>query len=333
VKRAVLLVIIVAAVVGGGVVWKKMHGDSASPTAEKPADDAPSGPTIEHDADGAVVINIDDEMQGNIGLQVAAPAAAQFSPEFKGYGRVLDPSSLTLLMTELASAQAGYNASSNELARLKMLAEQNNAPKRALEAAEAAAIRDQLAVQSAKNRLALTWGNAVADRNDLPTFTESLTSGNSALIRVDLPAGEDPKSLPIGARVVTLSGNAAEAQFLELASNVDPQTQGQGFIFLLSTNTLRLLPGAAVTGYVKVQGEPLAGVVIPRDAVVRTEGAGWIYVANGSAEAYKRTEIALDHPTEAGWFVTKSVTATNYVVVSGAQTLLSQEMKAALKPD
>ncbi|MDB6110095.1 MAG: hypothetical protein JWR69_1845 [Pedosphaera sp.] len=314
---------------GGG----SANESAEKPAAEKPADDAPAGPTIEHDPDGNVVINIDDEMQGNIGLQVAIPAAAQLSPEFKGYGRVLDPASLTALMTELASAQAAYNASSNELARLNTLAQQGNAPRRALETAEATAMRDQLAVRSAKDRLALIWGQAVADQKDLSAFTESLISHNAALIRIDLPAGDDPKSLPTGARVLTMSGDSAETEFLELASNVDPQTQGRGFIFHLRTNALQLLPGASVTGYVKVPGEPLVGVIVPREAVVRTDGAGWIYVANGSAEAYKRTEIALDHPTEAGWFVAKGPTATNYVVVKGAQTLLSQEMKAALKPD
>jgi hypothetical protein len=334
VKQAVLVIILVVAAFGGGALWMKTHGgDSPPAAAEKPPDEAPTGPTIEHDSDGNVVIRIDDETQGNIGLQVASPAAAQLSPEFKGYGRVLDPSSLTTLMTELASAQAAYNASSNELARLKKLAQQGNAPQRTLEAAEAAAIRDQLAAQSARNRLALTWGSAVAERNDLSTFSELLTSGNAALVRIDLPAGEDLKVLPSGARILTLSGGSAETENLEPASNVDPQTQGKGFVFLLKTNALQLLPGAAVTGYLKVPGEPLAGVIIPRDAVVRTEGAGWIYVADGSAEAYKRTQIALDHPTEAGWFVSKGVAATNYVVVKGAQTLLSQEMKAALKPD
>ena len=86
------------------------------------------------------------------------------SPELKGYGKVLDPAPLAALVTELASAQAAYTASSNELARLKTLEGQGNASARALQTAEAAAQRDHLAVQSARERLTLSWGKAVADQ-------------------------------------------------------------------------------------------------------------------------------------------------------------------------
>ena len=81
------------------------------------------------------------------------------------------------------------------------------------------------------------------------------------------------------------------------------------------------------SGYLKIPGEPLAGVIIPREAVVRTEGAGWTYVLNAAGDAFTRIEVALDHPTEAGWFVSKGLTASNYVVVTGAQQLLSFELK------
>jgi multidrug efflux pump subunit AcrA (membrane-fusion protein) len=119
-----------------------------------------------------------------------------------------------------------------------------------------------------------------------------------------------------------------EAQFLGLAPNVDPQMQGRGFLFMVGSNAGRLSPGEAVVGYLKVPGEPLAGVIVPRQAVVRTEGSGWVYVldANG-AEAFTRTEISLDHPTDAGYFVGKGVGPGDYIVVNGAQDLLSIELK------
>ncbi len=84
-----------------------------------------------------------------------------------------------------------------------------------------------------------------------------------------------------------------------------------------------------MVGYIRIPGEPLAGVILPRDAVVRAEGAGWVYVLNSAGEAFTRIPIALDHPTEAGWFVTKGVTAGENVVVAGAQQLLSLELKSA----
>jgi len=138
---------------------------------------------------------------------------------------------------------------------------------------------------------------------------------------------------PGGARIVTLSSNSVDAEFLGAASGVDPQMQGRGFIFLAKNTGLPLLSGEAVTGFLKVPGEPLDGVNIPRDAVVRTEGSGWVYVLNEGGEAFTRVPVPLDRPTETGWFVTKVVTATNNVVVIGAQTLLSEELKASLSSD
>ena len=50
-------------------------------------------------------------------------------------------------------------------------------------------------------------------------------------------------------------------------------------------------------------------------------------------EAFTRTKIPLDRPTDAGWFVTGTLKPDDYIVVTGAQTLLSEELKASLSPD
>jgi len=167
----------------------------------------------------------------------------------------------------------------------------------------------------------------------LPGFIQALTMQNAVLVRIDLPAGESLPAPPNGARISTLSGNSVEAEFLGTASNVDPQTLGRGFIFIIKSNASGLLPGEAITGYIRVAGEPLAGVIVPSQAVIRTEGAGWVYLMNSGSDAFTRTAVALDHPADGGWFVTKDVTTNDYVVVTGAQTLLSEELKASLKPD
>jgi hypothetical protein len=199
---------------------------------------------------------------------------------------------------------------------------------RSLQAAEATAARDQLAAQSARDRLILASGKAVAEQGDLPAFTQALTSQSAALVRIDLPPGEIVKSPPTGARLVTLSGNSAEAEFLGSASAVDPQIQGQGFLFLVKPGVVRFLAGEAVTGYLKLPGEPRNGVIVPREAVLRTEGKGWVYVLNEGGEAFTRREIPLDQPTETGWFISGGITAADFVVVTGAQTIFSEELSS-----
>ena len=97
------------------------------------------------------------------------------------------------------------------------------------------------------------------------------------LVRVDLPGGESLAGPPAGARVAALSGKTAEAKFLGPVAEVDPLIQGQGFVFSVQPNAISLAPGQAVTVWLQIPGDALAGVIIPRDSVVRLEGAGWVY--------------------------------------------------------
>jgi hypothetical protein len=336
VKRALILIVI-GAVIGGGAVYLKTR--HAAPDAdEKPAADAAASESsaethISHDTNGNVVITISDDTRKDIGLQLAKPAAAQFSPEAKGYGRVEDTAVLAGLVTDLASAEAAYAVSSNELDRVTTLASQGNASARVLQAAEAAATHDRLAVLSARDHLLLSSTPALVDRSDLPAFVQSLAAGNTSLVRLDLAAGEVPSALPVGARIVSLSGGSVDAEFLGAASSTDPQTQGRGYFFLVSSNSVSLAPGEAVTGYLKLPGDSLSGVIVPDDAVVRTGGAGWIYVLDSGGKSFTRKTIALDHSAEGGWFVTSGVGPDDSIVVVGAQTLLSEELKAAIQPD
>lgn len=120
------------------------------------------------------------------------------------------------------------------------------------------------------------------------------------------------------------------AELLGPAPNVDPLFQGQGFFFLVKENSARLVPGAAVEGYVRFPGETLNGFNIPDSAVVRFAGQGWIYLQTGQ-ETFARRKISLERPLEKGWFVAEGMAAPARVVVSGAQSLLSEEQKNQIK--
>jgi hypothetical protein len=331
------LCILFLALISGGVVWAQDRDDVAKPPQKAP--DEKSGgeeaqtTTVTHDTNGNVVIHMSDETQGDAGIVVTNAPAGQWSPELRGYGRVLDPAPLASMVNELSSAQAAYAASSRDYERLKALSEQSNASARALENARAASLRDQLAIQSLHDRLDLLWGNVLAGQNDLAAFIQTLITRDRVLLRVDLPAGQTLDGPRAEARVVTLSGRMTEAKFLGPAPATDPQLQGQGFILSIQPNALSLAFGQAVSGYLKVPGEPVKGVIVPREAVVRTQGAAWVYVMNAGGESFTRREISLDRPAERGWFVSSGITPRDYLVDVGAQTLLSEELKGALKPD
>ena len=319
----VMLAALVAVAIAG--CSKKEESPAADQGAENGA--APA-PRVKHGPNGETLVTLDEATQQQIGLKVEAIASLQINPEVKGYGRVMDPVALASAAGDFTTAQAAREASQAELKRLRTLAAQNNASERALQAAEAAAARDQAQFESSRLKLVANWGGAIAERRDLPAFVQSLGSLETALVRIDLPPGESLKSPPVKARLVTLSDQAMEAAFLGVAPMMDPQTQSQGFLFLVQPNPAKLAPGAAMTGYVQVSGEPLAGFVIPRSAVIRHEGEAWIYLES-SGTNFVRRKISLEYPMAGGWFVSGGVAAGDTVVVAGAQTVFSEELNGS----
>src|SRR6266853_3367361 len=275
---------------------------------------------------GEAILTLDRATQKRVGLKAERVLPATINPEAKGYGRVLDPAPLAALSLDLVSAEATLAASEREFERLKLLNEQKNASDRALQAAEVTVRRDRIVVEATRSRLLSTWGKPLVERSDLAELVRSLTSREIALARIDLPSGENLNPAPEGARIAAASGEGrgVAVELLGPAPSVDPQLQGRGFLLLLRTNSLGLVPGAAVNGYLRLAGVPVTGFTVPDSAIVRQAGHGWVYVQT-SEQTFARRQIALDHRTEDGWFVKAGLAANELVVVNGAQTLLSEE--------
>jgi len=323
-----ILFVVITAVAAAAVIfaYREMSQERAREAkGEKPI---AAESRVSRNAAGESVLTLTEEGQQRLGLKTAPLAAAQLAPEVKAFGKVLDPAALATVAAESASAHAAAEASQKEFTRLKALVEQNNASARALEAAEAAAQRDEALAGAVRVRLVTSWGKAIAGREDLRAFVKSLAAGERALVRLDLRAGEVLKNEPTGARVFVLAddNSPVEAEFLGTAPNVDAQTQGQGFLFLVAAHALSFKPGGAVIGFLNVGGDAQSGVLIPRGAVLRFNGQPWIYLQTGE-QTFTRREVTLDRPLAEGWFTTRGVTAGDAVVVAGAQMLLSEEQK------
>ena len=326
------LIVVVAAVAAAALIlaYREMSSERAAERErEKPV---ASESKISRNASGETVLTMDDETQKRIALKIDALTPMQLEPQMKGYGRVLDPAPLASLVAELVSARATAEASQKELERLKVLSAQNNTSARALQAAEAAAQRDRALVDSVQRRFLVAWGSAIGDHPALAGLIQSLATGENALVRIDLPAGEVLKTQPLGARLFALSdeSNAVEAEFIETAPAVDAQTQGQGFLFLVKSPHPGFVTGVAVIGYLKIAGTPQSGVVIPRVAVTRFNGKPWIYLQSAE-DTFLRREISLERPLAEGWFVTQGMKPGDRVVVGGAQMLLSEEQKSQIQ--
>lgn len=273
-------------------------------------------------------VELKADVQRMLHLKIERLGAASAPQEIAGYGRVLDPAPLAAAVSEWATARAASVASEQEFERLKMLQKQNTASVRALQAAEAAAVRDRLLVESIRDRVALSWGRTLSRRADLTGLIRALTLQDRAIVRVELPVGEGPSVQPQGARLTALTepGKAMEAEFLGLAPATDPQLQGRGFLFLTRDNPLNLTPGAAVGASLKLGGEALRGVTLPESALVRYDTRTWVYVQKDPT-TFVRTPVSLGPPLPGGWLITQGLRAVERVVTQGAQVLLSEELK------
>jgi hypothetical protein len=301
-------------------------------TKPEPATETES--RVKRGTNGQVTVTLDVNVQTIIGLRTEALTATDLSPELKAYGRVLDPGPLGAAVAEWVTAEAASQTSRAELTRLKTLAAQNNASERALQTAQATAVRDQAQLQAVRLRLMSSWGGAISQRDDLPDFAQSLGTLGSALVQLEVPAGQAVSAAPVSARLITLGNetNVVPAQWLGPAPSVDPQMQGRGFLFLVRPNPWGLAPGAAVTGWIQLPGEPRHGVSLPREAAIWFNGASWIYV-QVSQESFERRQVSLGTPLEAGWFVPIGLKPGDRVVTVGAQQLLSEELKDQLSGD
>jgi hypothetical protein len=293
------------------------------PGAEEPAEES----FLQQDAQGKTIVRLDPDTQTRMGLKVASLAAAEAPAEVKGWGRVLDPAPLAALLTEAASARVALQASTREFERLKVLYSQDhNASARALEAAEATLTRDRIQLESAQARLLLGWGKAVAAREDLAELVHSLVAQEQALVRVDLPLGESPKTAPAGGRLAPVAApdHPIPAQILGPAPAADAQLQTDGFLLLARTDGL--VPGTVLAAWLTLAGPQRSGVLVPRNAVLRHEGETFVYRQTG-ADTFQRRAVTLEHPSGTGWFVAAGLQPQENVVVVGAQQLLSEELK------
>ena len=291
---------------------------------------------ITQGTNGETILTLDAETQKRIGLETANPAATEWQPETKAFGRALDTAPLRDLLMDFFRAEMTFDTSHQELERAKQLKKDNNISDRAFQDAEATYRQNFAAVMAARLKIENGWGKKIAEMTGeivVPPGTrkensvlEQLAEGGS-LIRLDLPAGEHLSS-PQSARIVPLAKRElpVTASFFGALLVMDAQTQQQGLLFLNDKPDTadRLIPGEAVTAFIKSSDAPVNGVVVPASAILRHEGKGWIFMQTGENN-FSRRKIPLDRAVDGGFF-SAELSVTNRVVVTGAQTLLSAEL-------
>lgn len=304
--------------------------------------------------DGERVVTLDRTTRDKSGIVVAPLDAISHQEALKAYGVVVELQNFIDLRSRYAAAkaQAGKTEAALETSRktyerLKGLYENNrNISDKALQAAEGTWRSDRADAEAAQETLHTLentgrqqWGEALAGGLfEGASAVERLMRQQDRLVQITLPVGS-ALSPPKTASVQTAEGGWTSAHLISPSPRTDPRIQGISFFYSAPAQT-GLLPGMNVLASLPV-GSRKKGVVVPASAVVLWEGTASVYLQK-EADRFVRRAVPTDVPLTSesalparsqkeGWFVAKSLSAGDRLVVVGAQLLLSEELRAQIQ--
>jgi hypothetical protein len=283
-------------------------------------------------AGGPKAITLEPAAQMRFGVLVTTLKAATAPRGVATTAKVLDPSRLLQLDGELSSAAATFAASRAEAVRTrKLYVEDRTASARAVEAASAQEQADLQKVNAARRQLALEWGGGIADltAHNRSALLNELARGRASLARVEIPA---TVAMPAVGTGIELRGSSESDVFagrtLGSLPTADPRLQTRGVLVEVKGDAARLPIGQMLSAQVPVANDaPVAGVILPRSALLRRDSGVWAYVQT-APNTFVRREVHNYHPVAAGWFVASGFAEGDRVVAGGASALLGIESPA-----
>lgn len=269
-------------------------------------------------------VSLDKRAIAHAGVRIVTLQPAVASSEQNGFARALDLGPLAAINADIQGARAVLAASDAEARRQEALAAQDqSASVRAVELARAQARADRARVILALRRVGLEYGSGLSRLEDeLDRLIAQAARGEAAIIRLDFQDGA-----PLTGSVVTISdGNFhMTAQVIGPAVGADPNLQSAGVLAIVRGPAARSLAVGRVMSAALTGGGPVqAGVLVPRDAIVRTQGGMWVYRVERDG-TFRRVELHDPMAREAGWFVRTGLRAGDRIVAAGATALLGME--------
>lgn len=339
----VIVAVIVLAVVAGLLIWAFVQGRKELAIEQERERPVKAPPRVRVE-DGESVITLDEATRKKSGIEVVPLKAALHQEEFRAYGTVMDLQPLVDLRNSFATAKAqvekaraSLEASRKEYERLKPLHDNQNVSAKVFQAAEASWRSDEASARAANTAVGVLegtirqrWGGVLARwLFDGSREFERLMQRQDVLLQITLPPGSRLSSAPRNARVQTPEGKLASASLVSPSPSTDPRIQGMSFFYLAKAQPTDLLPGMNVLAYL-ANGSQIQGVIVPASAVVWWQGKAWIYRQKDS-DHFVWQEIPTETPVEDGWFVGKGLSPNDRIVTSGAQLLMSEELRSQVQ--
>ncbi len=340
--RTRLMLALVASVgVAALLVWAFVQ--NRKEPAKEGEEERPKGPSRVSTREGEKLIAIGRATQIKSGIAVAGVQAISHREEIRAYGSVLPVQELVDLYNnhvnaeaQAEKARASLEASQKEYERLKALRDNQNISDKAFQAAEATWSGDKASARAAEDSLVILegnlrqrWGAVLAKwLADQSPALARLIRQQDVLVQVTLPPGSHVASAPPRISLQTPAGVLQSARLISPSPRTDPRIQGISYFYLADVREAGLVPGMNLVALVPA-GPEAKGVIVPAAAVVWWQGKSWVY-AQRDPDHFIRKEISTDAPVKEGWFISKNLSADDRIAVSGAQLLLSEELRAEI---
>lgn len=312
------------AVAGAGAMVLGVHGLGPATGTAKAAAETEADEGAPHRASGESKA-ID---YARLGVRTAALSAISTRGMANGFARGLDVAPLAAILAEIDTASATAAASQAEARRLDTLYRQDvSASRRALETARAQALADGSRVRLAQQRIGLEFGAGLArmGQGALHQLVSEIAAGRAALVRIDVPGADLPPGTAIA---IGEPGAGLSVRILGPAAAADARLQSAGVLAVVhgpmarQAQTGRILPARAAAG------GAVAGVLVPRDAIVRFQGRMWVFRQNG--RKFDRIALVDPQPVADGWVVRDGLKPGEVIAVSGAAGLLALDAGRAV---
>ncbi len=279
------------------------------------------------------------------GIETQRLQAFTQQAEFNAHGTVVGLEPLLMLRQQYLVAQARqdgararYQAGNLNLIRTQSLHEHDIVSTRRLEEQQAQWQSDQadLANSSARQQALvatgrLQWGDILTEWFilDQSKQAEAFLLRRAQLLEIILPANLSlkPGIDKIAVDRQGLRGQAITANLIAQAPTVDPVSQATRYFFAVQGPGWPA--GTHVTAWIAGDAAKNVGVLLPENAVIRHLGQALVFVKTAQGEFERRTLSALQAVNQ-GYFVAGDLKPGDEVVTTGAQTLLSQELKTLL---
>lgn len=297
--------------------------------------------------EGRAVVRVSPESQQASGIAVDGLRPGKSEAAVEAYGMVMSLQPLAEVRgrylaaaAEARALRAVVAASESEFRRMELLFQDDrNVSEQAVRVVEgryrseqARQLAAEQAASSIRDSMRSSWGDTVTGwaTNPDSQVMRSLLQQSAFLVQLvlpyDLPRGAVRGEISVAPAVSR--ENVRPARFVADSPQVDPALPGETYFYMVDGGSLRA--GMRVMARIGLGGAAVSGVIVPSVAVVWHAGKAWVYVKDDE-QTFSRHEVSTAQELDGGWFNAVGFDADDEVVVSGAQLLLSEELKYQIR--